>query len=235
MSSTRGARDAPYGSACRPGIISGSAKGRKRMVPAVNSPISAAARARSPRAVSTSFGRNGAPAAPPSRSRPMACPRWSGIKTVSSHAKAGASTKFKPSARTTSRTLRSGAAIARSVSVSPVASMLLTRKIGTESFWSRCSRSGMGFRAFRCRPTGRVERDQSWARVARSCLRLLPVLACALAVLRAPKWRRHKGRFPPVSDQRRTFRGRLVCAVGLCSCGCVFVVGLCGGKTFEKA
>src|SRR5688500_8196959 len=132
MKNTSG-RAMPHASACRPGIISGRANGRKRMVPNVSRTTRAAPTAASPRAVAITFGRNGAPAAPPSRTKPIACDGSGGITRVTDHANAGATTKFKPSASSTSRTLRSGAVIAPSVSVRPIASMLLRRKTRIDS------------------------------------------------------------------------------------------------------
>ena len=141
MMSISSGRAMLHGSAVRPAIISGSANGMKRIVPAVSSAMSAAADARSPRAVSTSFGKKGAPAAPPSSISPAAWPRSSGMMIVSSHAHAGARTKFSASASSTKRTSRSGAAMARGVSVRPIAAMLLTRKTSTAtvSRWFRSS------------------------------------------------------------------------------------------------
>jgi hypothetical protein len=123
--------------------MSGSANGMRRIVPAVSSAMSAAARPRSPRAFSTTFGKNGAPAAPPSSSSPAACPRSIGMTTVITHANAGASTKFSASASSTKRPSRSGAPIAHGVSVSPIAPMLLTRKTSTAMLSMRCSSSFM--------------------------------------------------------------------------------------------
>ena len=83
-----------HGLACRPGIISGSANGMKSVVPTVSSVMSVTAKPRSPWAPSTSFGRKGAPAAPPSRIRPIACGRSRGMTMVRRRAKVGAATKL---------------------------------------------------------------------------------------------------------------------------------------------
>ena len=123
-----------HGLACRPGIISGNAKGIKSVVPTVRSVMSATAKPRSPRALSTSLGRNGAPAAPASRSRPIACGRSRGIAMVRTSANTGATKKFRVSVTNTSRTLHKGARIARGVRLRPAESMLLTRNASNAIF-----------------------------------------------------------------------------------------------------
>jgi hypothetical protein len=130
--STTNGRAILQGLAPRPGMINGSAKGIKNVVPTVSSVISATAKPRSQWALSTSFGRNGAPAAPPRRSRPIAWGCSRGITIVRRRANKGATKKLRVRAVKTSRLLPNGASIARRVRLRPAANILLTRNTSNE-------------------------------------------------------------------------------------------------------
>ncbi len=131
--STSGRRSG-HGSAARPGINRGSATGMNTTLPTMSSSISPTENARSPFANSASFGRNGAPAAPPRSSSPTAYGWSSRNSSVSPKATAGAMTKFAATASSTSRARRSGAARSRTPRPSPAAAMQVTTKTRTATF-----------------------------------------------------------------------------------------------------
>src|SRR4051794_26479369 len=107
----------------------------------MSSTISPTANARFPLEICASVGRNGAPPARPSSSRPIAIDSSSRNSLASARATSGITTKFATSDRMTSRRLRSGATIALIVNPKPMASMLETTNRIMQIEMAACFRS----------------------------------------------------------------------------------------------